>query len=247
MKSKKKILGIIGIRSGSSELKDKNIKMLGNKHLIGWILDAAKNSKRINKIIVSTDSKKYQKIVRKYRVEAPFLRPKKISKHSSDEIDFIKHTLNYLQKNENYKPDIVVRMLATVPFQKAKDIDRVIDIILKKKYKSSVIVSEAKQHFNKALKIIGKTHTQLVSCKTKKGVDVGKKLNRQKENNKDKNVYFRSNVICCTTDVIKKFNSLTDNNVGYHIISNKGFVDIDSNDDFKYAEYLYLKDFIHQK
>ena len=48
MKVKKKVLGIVGIRSGSTELKHKNIKLLGNKPLVGWILDAAKNSKYIN-------------------------------------------------------------------------------------------------------------------------------------------------------------------------------------------------------
>ena len=51
MKVKKKVLGIVGIRSGSTELKHKNIKLLGNKPLVGWILDAAKNSKYINRII----------------------------------------------------------------------------------------------------------------------------------------------------------------------------------------------------
>ena len=40
--TKKKILAIIGARSGSS-LKDKNIKTLGKKPLINWIINAAKN------------------------------------------------------------------------------------------------------------------------------------------------------------------------------------------------------------
>ena len=41
----KKILGIVGIRSGSTGLKNKNIKILGDKPLVGWILSAAKKSK----------------------------------------------------------------------------------------------------------------------------------------------------------------------------------------------------------
>ena len=48
MKTQKNILGIVGIRSGSKELKDKNIKLLGNKPLVGWILSAANKSKYIN-------------------------------------------------------------------------------------------------------------------------------------------------------------------------------------------------------
>ena len=60
----KKILAIIGARSGSS-LKDKNIRPLGTKPLISWIIRAAKNSKCINRIVVSTDSEKYAKISKK--------------------------------------------------------------------------------------------------------------------------------------------------------------------------------------
>ena len=241
MKSQKNILAIVGIRAGSSELKNKNIKLLGKKHLVGWILDAAKKSKYINRILVSTDSTKYQKIVKKYKIDAPFLRPKNLSKNNSNEIDFVKHALNYLKKKENYKPDIIVRMLATVPFQKTKDVDKLIDMILNKKYKSAVVITKAKQLPKKALKIIGKNKKYLVSYETNSGIDVGRKLNRQKKNNQEDNVYFRSNVICCTLDVIEKFNSLTDNKVGYLIIPNKEFIDIDSQEDFEYAEYLYLK------
>lgn len=241
MKVKKKILGIVGIRSGSTELKHKNIKLLGNKPLVGWILDAAKNSKYINRIIVSTDSKKYKKIAEKHKADAPFLRPKNLSRSNSNEIDFVKHALKYLKKRENYTPDIVVRMLATVPFQKTKDIDKLIELILNKKYESAVIVSKAKQHPRKALKIVGKKIKYLVSYATNKGIDVGKNLNRQKHKNDE--VYFRSNVIACNISVIKKCNSLTDNRVGYLIISNKEFIDIDNKEDFKFAEYLYFKNF----
>ena len=236
----KKILGIVGIRSGSTGLKNKNIKILGDKPLVGWILSAAKKSKYINRLIVSTDSKKYKKISEKYKAEVPFLRSKKLSKNNSDEIDFIKDLLENLKKKENYVPDIVVRMLATVPFQKTRDIDNLIRLILQNRYDSSVIISKAKQHPEKALKVIKKNKKYLVSYITNKGEDVGKKLNRQKHiiNNQ---AFFRSNVIASKVEVIKKFNSLTSNKTGYLLIQNNDSVDIDSIDDFKYAQYLYQK------
>jgi CMP-N-acetylneuraminic acid synthetase len=110
----------------------------------------------INRTIVSTDSKCYAKIARSFKAETPVLRPKKLSTDNSRELDFIKHMLKWLKKNENYKPDIVVRLLATCPFQKTKDIDNLIKIVLKKKYDSAAIISSARQHPEKALKIIGK-------------------------------------------------------------------------------------------
>jgi len=96
MHIKKKILAIIGARSGSKELKNKNIKKLGNKPLIGWIIESAIQSKLINRVIVSTDSKKYARIARKFKAETPILRPKKLSRDNSRELDFIKHMLKCL-------------------------------------------------------------------------------------------------------------------------------------------------------
>ena len=61
-----------------------------------------------------------------------------------------------LKRKENYTPDIIVRLLATCPFQKTKDIDDAIRIVLKGDYNSSVLISKAKQHPEKALRIIGK-------------------------------------------------------------------------------------------
>ena len=123
---KEKILGIIGIRSGSTGIKDKNIKLLNGKPLVYWIIKAAKKSKLINRIIVSTDSPKYAKIVKKFGAEVPFIRPKKFAKKNSPDIDYVKHVLIWLKEKENYEADIFVRLMATSPLQRYKDIDCII-------------------------------------------------------------------------------------------------------------------------
>jgi len=237
MRKKIKVLALIGARSGSKGVKNKNIRKLNSKPLMSWIIQSARKSKYINKIVVSTDSKKYQNIAVKNGAEAPFLRPKKISSDQSDEIDFIKHAINYLKKKENYEPDIIVRLLATNPFQKPKDMDKLISLLIKKKFESAVIIAKAKQHPLKALKI---KKGYLVSYKTQKGIDVGKKNNRQK-NEKKEQVYFRANVIACKLNIIKKYNSLTNGKVGYVIVSNQKNIDIDDEIDFKLAQILAKK------
>ena len=60
----KKILGIIGIRSGSKGVPDKNIRELSGKPLVGWIIEKAKKSKYINRLVVSTDSEIYAEIAK---------------------------------------------------------------------------------------------------------------------------------------------------------------------------------------
>ena len=226
------ILAVIGLRSGSKGLKDKNIKKLNGKPLFCYIANVAKKSKFINRVIFSTDSKKYKKLIEYYGYESPYLRPKQLSRDSSDEIDFIKDLLIKLKKKQNYSPDILVRLLATCPLQKAKDIDNAIKLILNGKYKSTVVISEAKQHPEKALKIINGEKKFVTSYISENYLKVGSKLNRQQY----QKAYFRSNVIVCASQVIWKYNSLTSKRPGFIIIKNCH--DIDNLEDFKYVNFL---------
>ena len=73
-----KILAIIPARSGSKSIKDKNIRSIDGKPLIAHTIEHAKQSKLINRIIVSTDNKYYSEIAKSYGAEVPFLRPKAI-------------------------------------------------------------------------------------------------------------------------------------------------------------------------
>ena len=54
----KKIIAIIPARAGSISVKDKNIKRLNGKTLIEIAYKCLKKVKGIDKIILSTDSKK---------------------------------------------------------------------------------------------------------------------------------------------------------------------------------------------
>ena len=232
---KNKILAVIGLRSGSKSLKDKNIKKLNGKPLFYYILKAAKKSKYINKIAISTDSKKYKNIVKKYGVDFLHTRPKKLSLDNSQEISFIKDLLKKIKMHENYSPDIVVRLLATCPFQKTNDIDKGIRKILSNKYDSLAIIAKAKQHPEKALKILGRKNKYLTSYFGNNSLKVGSKLNRQQF----KDAYFRANVLICKKRVIDNYNSLTSKKPGFVITPYQ--VDIDSLEDFKFAEFKMLK------
>ena len=241
MKYKKKkleILGVVGIRSGSKGIKNKNIKSFLGTPLIGRILKTAKKSKYLNRLIVSTDSQSYAKIAKKYGGEVLYLRPKNISKDKSHEIEFIKDLIKNLKKKESYTPDIIVRLLATVPLQTTNDIDESIKKIIQNvRLDSCFVISEAQQHPLKALKI--DQSKNLVSFINSSGSEIGKNQNR----NLFQKAYFRSNIIVTRYKTIKKFNSLSGKKNGFHIIPQIRSIDIDTKADFIYAEYLakYMK------
>ena len=135
---KKKILAIIPCRSGSKGIKNKNIISVFGKPLIYYSIIFAQQCKFIDKIIVSTDSKKYKKIVEKYGLNVPFIRPKNISRDFSLDIDVFKHALKWLKENKSYVPDLVIHLRPTNPIRKIKTLKKAIDIINKKKKIESV-------------------------------------------------------------------------------------------------------------
>lgn len=234
-----KVLGVVGIRSGSKGVPDKNIRMLGKKPLVGWILGEAKKSKYINRLIVSTDSEKYAKVAVKYGAEVPFLRPKELAKDDSPEFEYVRDLLRKLEKNEGYRPDIVVRMMATVPLQKAADLDAVIEKLTKdKSAQSAVVIAEARQQPLKALKLIpdGRGGKKLVSYFGESGRKVTPIARQGYEK-----AYFRANVIAFRSEVVDATHSLTGDLVRYHIIPQERAVDIDSETDFFVTEQLMRK------
>jgi N-acylneuraminate cytidylyltransferase/CMP-N,N'-diacetyllegionaminic acid synthase len=230
------ILGIIGARSGSKGVKDKNIRRLLGKPLIGHIIETSKESKYISRVIVSTDSKHYVDIAREFGAEVPFLRPEELSSDWSPEYGYVFHAVKWLKSNENYEPDIVVRLMATVPLQTTEDIDLCIEELMKdSSAHSAVVISEARQHPLKALKLVDdkKGGHYLVSYFSESGREVTPVARQNYEK-----AYFRSNIIACRLNKIYNTGSLTGDRVRYHIIPQERALDIDSEMDFIVVEEL---------
>ena len=116
-----KILAIIPARSGSKGLKNKNLKKLGSHPLVAWPINSAKKSQYIDRILVSTDSKKIAKLAQKFGAEAPFIRPKNLSNDYTIIADVMKHALKFLQRKK-LKPNFVCCIFPVNPFIRKSDI-----------------------------------------------------------------------------------------------------------------------------
>ena len=117
-----KILAVIPARGGSKGLKNKNIKNLCGHPLIAWTIKKAKQSKYIQKVIVSTDSKKVSEISKKYGASVPFFRPKKYATDKASDFVVLKHALDFFKnKGENF--DYVIMLQPTSPLRGLKDIN----------------------------------------------------------------------------------------------------------------------------
>jgi CMP-N,N'-diacetyllegionaminic acid synthase len=130
MNKMEKIIAIIPARSGSKGLPGKNIKLLAGQPLLSWVIQAAKSSGLIDRVICSTDSEEYATIARHYGAETPFLRPAEFATDSATDIMVLTHAVNWLKENENYVPDIILRIQPTNPTFTTKYIDEGISLLL---------------------------------------------------------------------------------------------------------------------
>jgi len=137
------VLAIIPARSSSKGLPGKNIRKMNGKPLIWYTINAAKKSKFINKIIVSTDDDKIAKISKSYGVEIPFIRPKELARDDSLAIDNYIYTIDRLNKEFNYSTGEFAVLQPTSPLRALLDIDNAIRIFKEKKADSVISVSEA--------------------------------------------------------------------------------------------------------
>ena len=124
-----KNIALIPARSGSKGVKDKNIKILEGFPLLAYSIAAAKMTQGIDRVIVTTDSKKYADIAKKYGAETPFLRPKLISKNKSSDLEFFEHCIEWLIVNENYVPDNIIHLRPTTPIRDPELVSEAINIL----------------------------------------------------------------------------------------------------------------------
>lgn len=140
------VLAIIPAQGGSKGIPQKNIQKLDGRPLIEFTIKAAKNSKKISRIIVSTDDRKIAHFSKSLGVEVPFLRPKRFSHSRSPTIETVRHTLKFLQIHDSYVPDIVLILQPTSPLRTTKIIDKSIRLLKNSNATSVLGVTNIKQH-----------------------------------------------------------------------------------------------------
>tara|TARA_B100001094_G_C18194704_1_gene809860 strand:- start:1132 stop:1815 length:684 start_codon:yes stop_codon:yes gene_type:complete len=91
---------LIPARSGSKRIRNKNIKNFFGKPILAYTIQIALKCKLFDRVIVSTDSKKYSTLAKKYGAEVYF-RTKKLSSDMASDLSVIKDFLRYCKKNKS--------------------------------------------------------------------------------------------------------------------------------------------------
>ncbi len=231
------ILAVIPARGGSKGLPRKNVRMIAGKPLIVWMIEAAKGSKSVTRVIVSTDDTEIAKVAKESGAEVPFMRPEHISQDRSTDVEFLTHALKTLKEKEGYEPDVVLRLPPTSPLCTTDDIDHGIDTLLNDATLDAVRpIHEAPKHPYKLWRIAkdGK-HLEPFLPKEVTGHDEPHNLPRQLF----PKVYVHTGAMdVMRRDTILKQHSTSGKRLGYFEMTLDHSVNIDTELDFRLAEML---------
>ena len=114
---------VIPARAGSRRIPRKNIKEFNGKPIIAYSIEAALKSNCFSQVIVSTDDDEISEVAKKYGAHVPFVRPDELSNDYVGTIPVIKHTIEWMEDNNNYIENVCC-LYATAPFIQSKIISK---------------------------------------------------------------------------------------------------------------------------
>ena len=222
-----KIVALICARGNSRGIKNKNLLKFKNTTLLGNSIKQASRSRYVNRVIVSTDSDKISREAIRNKAEVPFIRPSKLAKNNSPEIETWRHAIKFLNKDNDI--DFIASIPTTSPLRLVSDIDNCIKRAIKKNLDMVFAVTEASRN----------PYFNIVELKNKKLSLVG---------SSKKNIFRRQDAPQCydlTTvcyvfkpEFIMKKKNLFSGKTGFVVIPKHRATDIDDKIDYKIAKFF---------
>ena len=138
------VLAVIPARGGKDPIPYLNIKPLGGKPLLAYTIEAARASRYIDRIVVSTNDPKVAQVAREYGAEVPFLRPEELSQNIPSLNPVLLHAADELKRLDGWRADVIVSLLPVTPFRGAPVIDQAIETLLARGADSVITLVEEK-------------------------------------------------------------------------------------------------------
>lgn len=235
MKNKKNILIVIAARSGSKEIKEKNIRKLIDRPLLAYTLQQARRWGKGTNIVCSTDSKKIAQIAERYGAEVPFMRPKKLAGDKVGKIEVLRHALAECENIYKKVYDIIVDLDVTAPVRKISDLDNCLKLFKKRKPKTlfSVVKSRKNPYFNMVEK---NGNGKVGLCKAaKRTVFTRQHAPSVYDLNASIYLYDRNYLLD------KKNSTIFSDKTDVYVMDELSAFDVDSEIDFRFIEFLISK------
>lgn len=228
---KPRVIGFVFARGGSKGVPRKNIRPLAGKPLIAYAIECGLASRQVEKVVLSTDDSEIAAVARQFGAEVPFLRPSELAQDDSPEWMAWQHAIRSCESLDEARPmDVFLSIPATSPLRSPQDLDRCVELLLEGESDLVLTVTPAKRspYFN-MVKCDSQGYVRLA-------VDPGSSINRRQD---APAVYEITTVAYAAHPrFILNSTSMWDGRVKAIIIPNERSLDIDTEIDFQFAEFL---------
>jgi N-acylneuraminate cytidylyltransferase len=136
-----RVLAVITARGNSKGVPAKNIRPLAGQPLLFWTIQAARESTRVDRLILSSDDARIIHIAGELGCEAPFVRPAELAR---DDTPGVLPVLDAVGRIHGY--DVVVLLQPTSPLRSAADIDACVDLVMSSDAPACVSVTAVQEH-----------------------------------------------------------------------------------------------------
>lgn len=220
------MIAVVPARGGSKGLPGKNIRQLNGKPLIAYTIEAALKSEYISDVYISTDDQGIYDAALKWGVQPSFLRPSFLAQDDSLAVDNYIYTLERLNSEFGKKVDDFVVLQPTSPLRTSEDIDGAIELYFAKNADSIVSYTEERHPIS--------WHKYLAESRQFINIFPEEIKNRQEYR---VSYYPNGAIFVFSFDLIKSKRYYSDKSYAYIMPRNRS-VDIDTLEDFEYAEFL---------
>jgi len=225
-----KILCTICARSGSKGVKNKNIKPINGKPLIAYTIEQAKASKLFDHIVISTDSDDIANIAKEYGAEVFFKRSADLASDTAGKLEVIRDAFIRSEKYYNKAYDYLIDLDATAPLRSVDDIINSFAQFVKNDNDNLITATPSRRspYFN------------LIEQDKDGKVYLSKTLDKFVLRRQDtpKSYDMNASIYIWKRDIILNKNTLFLENTGLYIMPEERSIDIDTELDYKFVEFL---------
>src|SRR5690349_21304465 len=104
--------------------------MLAGRPLLAYTADAARSSRTLTRVVLSTEDEEIAGVARQLGIDVPFLRPAALAADETPMLDVLTDLVDSLERREHYRPDILVLLQPTSPFRRGSHIAAAVDLLV---------------------------------------------------------------------------------------------------------------------
>ncbi len=224
------IVAGIFARGGSKGVPGKNLRVVGGQSLIQRAVIQARQARHVTRVLCSTDSQEIADEAARYGAEVPWLRPAELAQDTSREWDSWCHMVRYL-RDRGDDPKYLMAVPCVAPLRTLEDLNKCTDLAASSG--ADVIMAVSDAHKNPWFNMV--TINETTSQVRLVNEPAQRIYNRQAA----PQVYDVSTVaFIIKCDYLLEATSIYDGETRAVVLPKTHCVDIDTEDDIAYAEFL---------